>query len=60
MILFYNGEIVTDDEKEYKDMPPLCEDNDEFVEEIATSDVIGVALVTKSALTVQSKVDEAQ
>ncbi|XP_071902760.1 uncharacterized protein [Coffea arabica] len=60
MILLYSGEVVTDDEKEYKNMPPLCEDSDDSVEEIVTSDAIGVTLVTMRALTTQSKVDEAQ
>ena len=60
MILLDSGEVVTDDEKEYKDMPSLCEDSDDSVEEIATSDAIGVALVTMRALTTQSKVGEAQ
>ena len=41
-------------------MPLLCEDSDESMEEIATSDAIGVALVTRRALTTQSKVGEAQ
>ena len=60
MILRDNGEIVMDDESDYVDMPPLIEENENEVEEVATDDQIGFTLVARLALATQAKVDEVQ
>ena len=60
MILLDNGEIVTDDESDYVDMPPLIEENEDEVEEMATDDQIGFSLVARRVLTTQAEVDEVQ
>ncbi|XP_071928097.1 uncharacterized protein [Coffea arabica] len=53
-----NGDIVTDDEEEdYKDMPPLVEEEDE-IEEVPTQDKVG--LVARRALATQASKDELQ
>ncbi|XP_071933206.1 uncharacterized protein [Coffea arabica] len=53
-----NGDIVTDDEEEdYKDMPPLVEEEDE-IEEVSTQDKVG--LVARRALATQASKDEFQ
>lgn len=46
-----NGELLTDDENEYEDMPPLIEENEDD-EEIEEKPVNGkVGLVARRALT---------
>ncbi|XP_071926127.1 uncharacterized protein [Coffea arabica] len=58
MLVLPNGDIVTDDEEEdYKDMPPLVEEEDE-IEEVPTQDKVG--LVARRALATQASKDELQ
>nr|XP_027122178.1 uncharacterized protein LOC113739134 [Coffea arabica] len=58
MLVLPNGDIVTDDEEEdYKDMPPLVEEEDE-IEEVPTQDKVG--LVARRALATQASKDEFQ
>ncbi|XP_071924833.1 uncharacterized protein [Coffea arabica] len=58
MLVLPNGDIVTDDEEEdYKDMPPLVEEEDE-IEEMPTQDKVG--LVARRALATQASKDELQ
>ncbi|XP_027096106.1 uncharacterized protein [Coffea arabica] len=58
MLVLPNGDIVTDDEEEdYKDMPPLVEEEDE-IEEVPTQDKVG--LVARRALATQPSKDEFQ
>nr|XP_027071919.1 uncharacterized protein LOC113696736 [Coffea arabica]XP_027077003.1 uncharacterized protein LOC113700752 [Coffea arabica] len=58
MLVLPNGDIVTDDEEEdYKDMPPLVEEEDEIVE-VPTQDKVG--LVARRALATQASKDELQ
>ncbi|XP_071905971.1 uncharacterized protein [Coffea arabica] len=58
MLVLPNGDIVTDDEEEdYKDMPPLAEEEDE-IEEVPTQDKVG--LVARRALATQASKDEFQ
>ncbi|XP_071920645.1 uncharacterized protein [Coffea arabica] len=58
MLVLPNGDIVTDDEEEeYKDMPPLVDEEDE-IEEVPTQDKVG--LVARRALATQASKDELQ
>ena len=58
MIVLPNGETITDNEKEkHTDMPPLVEE-DEELEEIPTSDKVG--LVERRALTTQASKEKFQ
>ncbi|XP_071933062.1 uncharacterized protein [Coffea arabica] len=58
MLVLPNGDIVTDDkEEDYKDMPPLAEEEDE-IEEVPTQDKVG--LVARRALATQASKDEFQ
>ncbi|XP_071917073.1 uncharacterized protein [Coffea arabica] len=58
MLVLPNGDIVTDDEEEdYKDMPPLVEEED-GIEEVPTQDKVG--LVARRALATQASKDELQ
>ncbi|XP_071914031.1 uncharacterized protein [Coffea arabica] len=58
MLVLPYGDIVTDDEeKDYKDMPPLVEEEDE-IEEVPTQDKVG--LVARRALATQASKDELQ
>ncbi|XP_027082339.2 uncharacterized protein [Coffea arabica] len=58
MLVLPNGDIVTNDEEEdYKDMPPLVEEEDE-IEEVPTQDKVG--LVARRALATQASKDELQ
>lgn len=61
MIVLPSGDVISDDEEEYADMPPLIEEGDESGEEVpATDEQVAVALVTRRALATQvKKVDEA-
>ncbi|XP_071928059.1 uncharacterized protein [Coffea arabica] len=58
MLVLPNGDIITDDEEEdYKDMPPLVEEENE-IEEVPTQDKVG--LVARRALATQASKDEFQ
>ncbi|XP_027156975.1 uncharacterized protein LOC113758224 [Coffea eugenioides] len=62
MIVLPSGDVVSDDEDEVTEMPPLIdEDEDSEVEVEATTEQVGVALVARRALATQVKrVDETQ
>ena len=60
MIILDGGEVVIDDESEYAEMPPLIEDNEAEVEEVAIDDQIGFTLVARRALAAHAKVDDVQ
>ena len=47
MIILESGEIVTDNENDYANMPPLIRENEDEVEEVATDDWIGFTLVAR-------------
>ena len=51
--------MVTDDEDEYKNMPPLMEEEEE-VEEMPTNTPLGLGLVVRRALTIRIHKDDAQ
>ena len=56
MLVLPSGKIVIDDEEEYKDMPPLVVSQ----EEIPTDETVGLGLVTRRALVVHLKEENAQ
>nr|XP_027103091.1 uncharacterized protein LOC113724382 [Coffea arabica] len=62
MIVLPSGDVVSDDEDEFAEMPPLIEEGEDSEEEVeATTEQVGVALVARRALATQvKKVDEAQ
>ena len=55
MVGLPNGDIVTDDEDEYEDMPALIEKNDNSGEECALEGQVGLELIAWRALTSQIK-----
>ncbi|XP_071914051.1 uncharacterized protein [Coffea arabica] len=62
MIVLPSGDVVSDDEEEFAEMPPLTGEGEDSEEEVeATTEQVGVALVARRALATQVKmVDEAQ
>ena len=62
MLVLPNGEIVTEDETEYADMPPLVEDEDDSdeEEECAIEGEVGFGLVARRALTARPQEDDMQ
>nr|XP_027124151.1 uncharacterized protein LOC113740831 [Coffea arabica] len=62
MIVLPSGDVVSDDEDEFAEMPPLTAEGEDSEEEVeATTEQVGVALVARRALATQvKKVDEAQ
>ncbi|XP_027157122.1 uncharacterized protein LOC113758480 [Coffea eugenioides] len=62
MIVLPSGDVVSDDEDEFAEMPPLTDEGEDSEEEVeATTEQVGVALVAHRALATQvKKVDEAQ
>ncbi|XP_071916198.1 uncharacterized protein [Coffea arabica] len=62
MIVLLSGDVVSDDEDEFAEMPPLTDEGEDSEEEVeATTEQVGVALVARRALATQvKKVDEAQ
>ena len=61
MIVLPNGEIVTDDEKEYEGMPYFMNKEDEgSCEEVPLNRFVGLELVGRRALTSQVKEEEIQ
>ncbi|XP_071921799.1 uncharacterized protein [Coffea arabica] len=62
MVVLPSGDVISDDEDEFAEMPPLIDEGDvSEVEVEATTEQVGVALVARRALATQVKrVDEAQ
>ena len=63
MIVLPSGEIVTDDEEEYKDMPPLTEECEEEVEaeiQVPIQESVGLGLVARRALATHIKEENVQ
>ena len=59
MIILDISEIVMDDESDYTDMPPLTEDNEDELEEMAIDDQIGFTLLARRVLATHVKVGDA-
>ena len=61
MIVLPSGEVVSEDEEEYKDMPPLVEEEETEAEvQPPLEESIGLGLVERCALAAHVKEEEIQ
>ena len=61
MIVLPSGEVISDDEEEYKEMPPLAEEDDtESVVQPPLEESIGLGLVARRALAAHVKEEDIQ